>query len=96
MRGWLSEVARANTPGKIVFSYALLQRHIENFRDFLILPFNEAASEHFQALRLSRLTIGTKDLRIASICLANDATLLTRNMKGFSKIPGLRAEDWSA
>ncbi len=96
MRGWLSEVARANTPEKIIFSYALLRRHVENFRDFLILPFDETASKQFQALRQSRLSIGTKDLRIASICLANDATLLTRNLKDFSKVPGLRAEDWSS
>ena len=36
------------------------------------------------------------DLKIASICLTIDATLLTRNMKDSSKAPDLRAEDWSA
>ena len=35
------------------------------------------------------------DLKIASIAIANDALLLTRNLSDFSKIPGLRVEDWS-
>lgn len=33
------------------------------------------------------------DLKIAAIALANDATVLTRNMKDFSRVPGLRIED---
>jgi tRNA(fMet)-specific endonuclease VapC len=36
------------------------------------------------------------DLKIASIVLANDATLLTRNANDFNRIPGLRVEDWLA
>ena len=34
------------------------------------------------------------DLRIASIALTHDATLLSRNLRDFTKIPGLRVEDW--
>jgi len=34
------------------------------------------------------------DLKIAAICLAHDATLLTRNVADFQNIPGLRVENW--
>ena len=34
------------------------------------------------------------DLKIASIALANDATLLTRNTNDFRRVPGLRIADW--
>ena len=33
------------------------------------------------------------DLKIAAICLAHDATLLTRNLVDFEKVPGLRVEN---
>ena len=39
---------------------------------------------------------GTMDLKIAAITIANDATLLTRNVVDFQRIPNLRIEDWTA
>ena len=35
------------------------------------------------------------DLRIASIALAGDCTVLTRNLVDFQKVPQLRIEDWT-
>jgi len=35
-----------------------------------------------------------QDFKIACICLAHDATLLTRNLADFKPIPGLRVENW--
>ncbi len=95
MRGWLSRAAQANTMAKMLDAYAHLQTHIETFRDVPILPFNAAAADEFERLRRMRIRIGTMDLRIDAIVLANNATLLTRNLGDFSKVPGLRAEDWS-
>jgi tRNA(fMet)-specific endonuclease VapC len=60
-----------------------------------LLPFDNRAAAEFDRLRQSRIRIGTMDLKIAAIALANDATLLTRNLSDFRKVPGLRAEDWS-
>ena len=38
--------------------------------------------------------IGPRDSRIAAIALANDATLLSANLRDFQQVPGLRVEDW--
>ena len=35
------------------------------------------------------------DLKIAAIAMANNATLLARNLKDFGKIPTLQVEDWA-
>jgi tRNA(fMet)-specific endonuclease VapC len=38
--------------------------------------------------------IGRADLLIASICLANFAVLVTRNVKHFKHFPNLEVENW--
>ena len=59
-----------------------------------LLPFNARAAEQFQHLWVARILIGTMDLKIAAIALANDVILLSRNLTDFSKVPALRVEDW--
>lgn len=39
-------------------------------------------------------TIGDLDLLIASIALANGETLVTKNIKHFKRVPGLKVESW--
>ena len=52
-----------------------------------ILSFSLANSEHYGKLTASRRLAGrpieTKDAMIAAICLANNATLATRNIRDF-------------
>ena len=59
------------------------------------MPFDEHAVEQFHRLWMARLRIGTMDLKIAAIALAHNATLLSRNLVDFGKIPALRVEDWT-
>jgi tRNA(fMet)-specific endonuclease VapC len=70
-----------------------------NFFDTLdCLPFDDAAARHYgrvrAALRRDGRPIGPNDLLIASIALANDTTLITRNRREYERVPGLAIETW--
>jgi tRNA(fMet)-specific endonuclease VapC len=62
-----------------------------------VLPIEEGAADEFDRLRQNRKLkkIGRGDLLIAAITLANRATLVTRNLKDFRLVPGLRIENWA-
>ena len=95
MRGWFAEIARARSLSQQKPGYEQLIRMLEIYCATPLLPFDDVAIAIFQNLWLQRLRVGTMDLKIASIALAHDATLLTRNLSDFSKVPGLRIDDWS-
>ncbi len=69
-------------------------------RRFVSLPFGEKAHRYAAQIRadLARIgaPIGPYDLLIAAIALAEDLILVTHNTREFSRIPGLRIEDWEA
>jgi tRNA(fMet)-specific endonuclease VapC len=94
-RGWMAYKARAKNASQEIKAYAKLRKHVEDYRTMNVLDFDERASAEFQRLRHLKIRIGTMDLKIAATVLAKDATLLTRNLVDFRKIPGLKAEDWT-
>ena len=47
-----------------------------------------------QALNEAGTPVGPYDLLIAGTALAHDLTLVTRNLREFMRIPGLRVENW--
>lgn len=95
MRGWLERAARADTRERLVAAYGRLELHIKTFEGLPLLPFDANAAIAFEGLQKAKIRVGTMDLKIAAIALANDATVLTRNISHFGKIPGLTVEDWS-
>ena len=62
----------------------------------LVVSISEQAAHEFNRLRKNRKlrSIGRADLLIASIALANDATIVTRNVGHFRQIPNLRVINW--
>lgn len=48
----------------------------------------------FAEAKLAKVRVGTMDLKIACIAIANNATLLTRNINDFKIVPGLTIADW--
>lgn len=65
--------------------------------DLHIANVNAASAAEFDKLNKQKKLkrIGHADLLIASIVLANDATLVTRNLKHFRQIPHLHIENWA-
>jgi tRNA(fMet)-specific endonuclease VapC len=72
-----------------------LQRHLQVFCAIPLIAFDAAAAAIVQQLQRQRIRIGTMDLKIASIALAQEASLLSRNVTDFQKVPGLQVEDWT-
>jgi tRNA(fMet)-specific endonuclease VapC len=95
LRGWLAFIARARSPAAQVPAYSRLRLLVQDFADRHILDFNEQAADLYQQLTRARVRIGTMDLKIAAIVLAHSATLLSRNLRDFQKVPGLQVEDWT-
>lgn len=95
MRGWLAKIANARTLPAQVAAYSKLAELLEDFRHRPVLKFDQPAAREFETLRSLKLRVGTMDLRIASIALANDALLISRNLRDFERVPGLRVEDWT-
>ena len=95
MRGWMAEIARMQTGAQSITPYNSLATTLTIYCAMTILPFDTSAATYFDTLKSQRIRIGSQDLKIAAIALANNATVLTRNVRDFSRVPGLKFEDWS-
>ena len=96
MRGWLALLGKTSAISQQVATYDRLSRVLDFYRKIPVLSFDKAAADEYSRLRSARVRIGTMDLKIAAIALAHNATVLTRNLKDFSRVPDLRVEDWTA
>jgi tRNA(fMet)-specific endonuclease VapC len=71
LRGWLSYIVKAQTIEQQVEAYKQLKRQLTNYCAIPILEFDGQAAQEFQHLRKTYPRLGTMDLKIASIALAN-------------------------
>ena len=94
MRGWMAAVRRVNDPRQQINGYTKLRQLFRFFVAWNVLDWNDAAVNEFQRLRRAKTRVGTMDLKIASIVLANNGTLLSRNRADFERVPGLVVKDW--
>lgn len=84
-----------NSSASVVRGYELMNDLLALYCPARILPYNSDAHTQFEHLRQQKLKIGTMDLRIAAIALVEGATLLTRNVSDFSRVPHLPLDDWT-
>ncbi|KAB8331583.1 type II toxin-antitoxin system VapC family toxin [Scytonema tolypothrichoides VB-61278] len=95
VRGRLHVIRQADSSDKLVTAYSRLEATLNYFNNINLLPFNQEAANYYAEFLRQKVRIGTQDLRIAAIVISNDGILVTRNEKDFSRVPGLRFEDWT-
>lgn len=85
----------AISPRQVQDAYALdaFLRHVT------VLDFPEAAAQDYAAIRAVLKSCGTmigaNDLLIASHARSAQLTLVTNNVREFSRVPGLKIENWT-
>jgi len=80
-----------------------IKKNLSKIKSFLetmtIVDFDKPAADIFARLksdlRKEGKIISDMDLIIASICIANQLTLITNNSKHFKRIRELKIENWS-
>lgn len=94
MRGWLTRIHQERNPVRQIVTYERLQSLVNSLSKWIILSWDMNAATTLLSLKNAKPRLGTMDLKIASIAIANDALLLSRNLRDFQQVPGLRVENW--
>jgi tRNA(fMet)-specific endonuclease VapC len=97
LRGRYDALFKAEDGARALRAQQVLALTLQHMTQFQVVPFDATAATEFDRLLATKglRRIGRGDLLIASIALANQATLVTRNRKDFQKVPGLRIENWA-
>ncbi len=96
LQGRFASILKAEDGDKLVLALGRLVETERALVRFTLLPIAAAAAAEFDRLRRNKRLkkIGRADLLIAAIVLANQAKLVTRNLKDFQQVPGLQVENW--
>lgn len=97
LQGRFATLLKAEDGPALKRSQERLDQAERDLRLFPVLPVDDTATTEFDRLRRIKglKKLGRGDLLIASIVLANRAVLVTRNVKDFERISGLRVENWA-
>lgn len=102
LRGRVQAVLAADSPEILVKAETRLKDTLEYLSAEYLKPqrvvyFDLSASPHFDNLRRMRglRSRSHADLLNACLALAHQATLVTRNLKDFQSIPGLKLDNWA-
>jgi tRNA(fMet)-specific endonuclease VapC len=86
-------INKARDAAGLVRGYGLLERLPRDYLAFSLLPFDGPEAAIYYQLLGQNLRINVMDLRVAAIALSRGLTVLTRNLRDFSRIPGLSVDD---
>lgn len=95
LSGWYTLLRRVRDPNDLPSAYENLSASVAFLCPLVRLPFDERAADVYQELLRRKTKVGKMDLRIAATAIAEQDTLVTRNIRDFGRIPELRLTDWS-
>jgi tRNA(fMet)-specific endonuclease VapC len=97
--GWVGQLNRVENETYKIEIYQRLHLTTQFIQQMSVLNYDRAASLQYQQIIIANPTLAKrrleKDMRIAAIALAHDATIVTRNQRDFEQVPKLVVEDWS-
>jgi tRNA(fMet)-specific endonuclease VapC len=97
--GWVVRINNAKNADELIQLYDKFSRIIDLCKKVPVLHFDRNAAIELESLLQSQPALAKqrlqKDMRIAAIALANNATLVTCNYRDFSLVPRLSIVDWS-
>ena len=93
-RGRLASISKARTAAARLAAYNALSELTSALQHWDVVDWTTTSETTFARLASTKPRIGTMDLRIAAIAMANDATLLSRNLRDFGRVAGLKVENW--
>ncbi len=95
LSGWYTQLRQAKRPERLAWAYRRLAATVRFLSQVQIVDFDEPAIQRCEQLKKLKLKVRKMDLRIAATVLERGAILVTRNVRDFRQVPGLRIEDWS-
>jgi predicted nucleic acid-binding protein len=98
LRGRHDSILKAASTAEMQTATQRFQAAEAMLNDFALLYPTVDSCRHFEALaqpRRGKKKMRRPDMLIASIALAQNAVLVTRNVKDYKDVPNLRVENWA-
>jgi predicted nucleic acid-binding protein len=96
LQGRFDSIIKAANDAELVAAMKRFNASRDLLESFRLLEVNAVAAQHFKEMmkRKKRPRMKRGDMLIASVALAYDALLVTRNTKDYEGLIGLKFENW--
>jgi tRNA(fMet)-specific endonuclease VapC len=96
LRGRYDGIVKAADPEELLAAMARFRSSRDLLDSFRLLDVDDTAAKQFgDLLKAKKKPKRRGDLLIACVALAQDALLVTRNVKDYKDVPKLRVENWA-